>query len=695
MPGNQGGRATQDPDEILDRRRDGESRDKATPVSAPPGSAQADRNGAIAYQAAERLHEEAAAVEGTEASAEISDALTATYSRVLEVFATADLTVDLDTQRQLQGAVQSLARAASTAKTGRRELKTYAAGLVRVMRARAIPTGDAVVDAVTGESADSHARTAIRAAIERIERLSGALGSIPRKYRDQAVAHEAATIATLFYEASTQANQRHPGQNPSKPTLAESYRLSETMEAFIVSCRNLGIEMQSSQLDLILRGADDAVVSMGRKRENYLADYYGARTPADRDAAARGPGSEMTGDRHVDNVIEWIRNGHVSAMLYTDLSSIVTEPPVQKEPSLFEKALIYAVNQALGLGASLAFKALTGVATDAIKGKPKAAGGLASESIGSTDMLRFQGDGNLPDRTPAPNPLRDPKTLRGVVAAMAGKVSDKISGAATAWVGSRVKASLAESGASLATVFMKTVREGAIEDMKARFAETDELREALAMLPPEDVQSLLQDMQARAQSEAEARQADLVMVWASFVAKARLGHDTAGSGTLDTFGEESHDLQGMLGEREGTVQIPVTIRLSPEGIRPTGTVTWANTPKSIQSMEVGGVELNGMSKNALATLRAARIPLGKAKLYRVYNVQVVYDNVVHNGGMFDVTPEGLVDGRRVNPESLAQLGRASGSFWGVAPPVVGSSDPFVLEAIRMIMKLDVDTGAIK
>lgn len=690
MPGNQGGRATQDPDEILDRRRDDEARDKAAPVSAPPGSVQADRNAAIAYQAAERLHEEAAQVEGAEVSAEISGTLTETYNRVLEVFAVAELTVDLDTQRQLQGAVQSLTRAASTSRAGRRELKTYAAGLVRVMRARDIPTGDAVVDAVTGESADTHARTAIRAAIERIERLSGALDIIPRKYRDQAVAQEAATIATLFYEASTQASKRRPGQKPSEPTLAEADGLKRVVENFSTLCRNLDIEIQPSQLDLILRGADDVHEAVGRNREHYLTTYYGGQTPAGRDADARGPGSEMTGDRHVDNVIEWIRNGHVSAMLYTDLNSIVTEPPVQKEPSLFEKALIYAVNQALGLGASLAFKAFTGVATDAIKGKPKAAAGLASESIGSTDMLRLQGSGELPDRAPAPNPLRDPKTLRGVVAAMAGKVSDKISGAATAWVGSRVKASLAESGASLATVFMKTVREGAIEDMKARFAETDELREALAMLPPEDVQALLQDMQARAQSEAEARQADLVMVWASFVAKARLGHDTAGAGTLDTFGEESHDLAAVLGEKEGSVQIPVTLTL-----RAAESTRWPETAKSVESMEVGGVELNGMSKSALATLRAAKIPLGKAKLYRVYDVTVIYDNTVHSGGMFDVTPEGLVDGRRVNPESLAQLGRASGSFWGVAPPVVGSSDPFVLEAIRMIMKLDVDTGAIQ
>jgi len=75
MPGNQGGRATQDPDEILDRHRDGAARDKAAPVSAPPGSAQADRNAAIAFQAAERLHDEAAQVEAAEAGAEISSAL--------------------------------------------------------------------------------------------------------------------------------------------------------------------------------------------------------------------------------------------------------------------------------------------------------------------------------------------------------------------------------------------------------------------------------------------------------------------------------------------------------------------------------------------------------------------------------------------------------------------------------------------
>ena len=695
MPGNQGGRATQDPDEILDRHRDGAARDKAAPVSAPPGSAQADRNAAIAFQAAERLHDEAAQVEAAEAGAEISSALTEAYDRVLEVFATAELAVDLDARRQLQGAVQSLTRAASTSKAGRRELKTYASGLVRVMRERDIATGDAMVDAVTGEDPDTHARTAIRAAIERIDRLSGALSGVPSKYRDQAVAHEAATIATLFYEASTQASLRRPGQKPSEPTIAEVRRLLQRMETFIPECRNLGVELQLSRLDLILRGADDVLTANGRDREGYLANYYGARTPADRDADARGPGSETTGSQHVENVIDWIRNGHISAMLYANLQAIVTEPPIKKEPSFFEKALAYAVSQALQLGASMVFKTVTGIATEAIKGKAKGAAGLATESVGSTDMLRLQGSGHLEDRTPAANPLRDPKQMRGVAAAMAGKVSDKLSGVATAWVGSRVSAGLAGAGASLATVFMKTVREGAIEDMKARFAEADELREALAMLPPEDVQSLLQEIQARAQDEAAAREADLVMVWASFVAKAGLGHDTAGSGTLDTFGEESHDLQGMLGEREGTVQIPITVRLLPEGIRPTGTVTWANTPKSIQSMEVGGVELNGMSKSALATLRAAKIPLGKAKLYRVYDVTVIYDNTVHSGGMFDVTPEGLVDGRRVNPESLAQLGRASGSFWGVAPPVVGSSDPFVLEAIRMIMKLDVDTGAIQ
>ena len=701
MPGNEGGRATQDPDEILDRRSGDKSRDTVITTPAPPqatlDSAQSERNAAIAYVAAHRLFEAAVQVESAEASAEISPTLTDAYARVLEVFGNPDLPVAFDVRRQLQGAVQALARAATTAKAGRHELKTYAAGLVRVMNAHGIATGDAMVDMLTGESADTHARNAIRAAIERIERLRGTLGTIPAKYSDEAVAHEAGTIATLLYEASAQVNQhRRQGrgrQRPDASTVAEAEQLHGSVEKLAIWCRNVGVEVQPSQLDLVLRGADDAREAAGLERSGYLASYYGGQTPAGRDASARGPGSETVGSQHVENIIAWLSDGRVSSMLYANLDSIVNEPPIKKEPSFFEELLIGVITQALQLGPSLAFKAVTGLATSALKGKPaKVPQGLATEPFGLGDLERLQS--GLPERVAPAASLLEPthERVRGLGAAMVSKLSDKGAGAVKEWIGEQVKTSLG-AGASLSAAFMKIVQRGAVEDMKARFSEADELRESLAMVPPEELQAMFREMVARAQEEAAARQADLVMMWASFVAKARLGHDSAE--TLDTYAEESHDWPAALGEKEGAVQIPVTVRLRPEGIRPTGTVTWTNTPKSIESMEVGGVELNGMSKSALATLREAKIPLGKAKLYRLYDVTVIYDYAVHSGGMFDVSPEGVVDARRVNAGKLAHIGRASGSVWGTAPNVVGVDDPFVHEAIRMIMKLDVDTGAIK
>jgi len=632
-------------------------------------------------QDAERLYNEAMALGDTDdGPASASPALILAYNAVVEALEMPGVEVAADTAATINFATTTLAQAAA-GRRGRGELRALAAGLSTRLRRLGFDSQAPAVDILASESGPRRAKTAIAAAQARVEELNSSIGGVPAIARNSLVASTAPAIATLMREAAIV-----DGGNYSVEEVVDTLAIHVTK--LMEHCRTLGIDLEASRLDLVLRGADDLLESAGKSRKDYLADYYGKRTIAGMNGS-RAPGSEELGEAHVQDILDWLKSGAVTAQLYSDINAIVKEPPVKKEPTFFEAALTEAIVAALSLGPGLVMKALVGNVLAPRPGGQLPAAKPAQPELTAGDIWGLQEGGDLPS-APVPGPNLsggENAGLRNIGAVAAPLVSSPITGTITAKIRTGVAASLAaKHKAPLATAFIEQVREGAVADMAARFDEAHELKRTLAMIPPAQVQEMFGEMKARAVAEGNARRAELVMKWADFVVKATSGLDEAA--TVDQLGG---GLTNM-GALPGTVQIPVTVTIRPN-LTFTGGLRKANNQPA--EFRWGSVHMNGMSPSALAELRAANIPMGTAKLHRVYELTVIDDSGLWQGKI-DVNPEGVVDASGASIELLAKIGKDNPGVWNLAPNIVGADEPNAQEGVRHILAMgNLTTAEIK
>jgi|JI10StandDraft_1071094.scaffolds.fasta_scaffold28579_4 hypothetical protein len=670
MGGSDRGRPTQDAEDILDRAEP--TRSKPVLGSKPPFAGSSPDAAAKMAADAEALYNEATALEADAGggTATASQALVRAYNGVVEALETPGVELPSDTAATIQFATTALAHAAAGKRGG--ELRTLATGLATRLRKLGYDSPDAAVDILASTSGEQRATTAIQAARARVDNLNMALDGAPPMARDALIAANATTIATLAREGALAKGASRPKQGDAAEAFAE--RVERLME----HCRRLGVDLEPSSLDLILRAADDVLEAAGIARKNLLADYYGKRTDAGI-TGAKGKDSEELGSTHVENVIAWMRDGGMASMVYADIRDIVNEPAVQREPSLFARLLTETVIAALGEMPKVLMKSLIGVVTKA----PIAAAGAAAEGgkAVSPDVADLLSKAAKP-AGPAEDGLRD------LAAAVLPHVQDPIDGEIKAKVGEAVKAGLAStSKAPLSNVFLQGVQTGAVADTARRFAEANELRHKLEMLPPAEVQSVFQAMKDRTAAAAAANRTNLVMLWADFIVKATNGLDAAG--TVNQLGGTIE----QMGDTPGSVQIPVTVTVRPSVNLPMGGGATRAVPPHFHA---GAVTMQGLSQKAIDELRAANLPLGSAKLHRIYQI-----TLIDNGagavftGRIDVNPAGIVDASSADPAMLAKIGSANPGVWNLAPEIVGADEPNAQEGVRQLLAMPVTTAEIQ
>lgn len=682
MSNNEGGRAsltTQDAGDILDRSEPARRRLALGPKPPFVGGG-ADASAAIAA-AAEELYNAATELESLDKGpSNASPGLIRAYNHAIEALETPAVELQDDVAATFQMGASALARAAA-GRRGREELRVLAGGLTQRLRRLGYNSQDPAVGILADENPSTTALKAIKAAQVRVDDLARTIGGVPAIARAGLVAETSTTVATLMREGAV---------GSASELVKPAQSLADSVQALVGRCRTLGVELESSRLDLILRGADDVLEAAGEDRKGFLANYYGKRTITGM-TGSHAPGSEELGETHVQDILDWLKNGAVTAELYADISAIVKEPLVKKEPTFFEAALTEAIIAALSLGPGLVMKALVGKALAPRPGAQLPAAKPAQPEVTAGDIWGLQEGGDLPGpATPGPNLSGGENAgLRNIGAVAAPLVSTPITSTITARIRTGVAASLAAKHKTpLATAFIEQVREGAVADMASRFEEAHELKRSLAMIPPAQVQEMFGEMKARATAEASARRAELVMKWADFVVKATSGLDAAN--TVDQLGGDLN----TIGTLPGTVQIPVTVTMSPNktfegGLRP------KDKPSEPATFRWGAVHMNGMSASALAELRAANIPLGTAKLHRVYELTVL-DNGNMLQGRIDVNPEGVVDATGVDQNLLAKIGMANPGVWNPAPNIVGTSAPNAQEGVRQILAMgNLTTAEIK
>jgi hypothetical protein len=628
MGNNEGGRTTQDNADILDRSEPA----RRTPAFGPKPPFTGGGPDAMSAMAAdaERIYEEATSAEDVERGPlAASPALIRAYNHVVEALETPGVELESDVGSTLQMAASALARSAA-GKRGREELRVLAAGLTARLRKLGYSSSDPAVGILADENPATQSVKAIKAAQARVEELDASVGGMAAMARAGVISETATTVATLMREG-TVADEAGEQRRLLK---APAQSLADSVQSLMEHCRALGVELESSQLDLILKGADDVLEAAGKDRRNLLANYYGKRTIAGM-SGSRAPGSERLGEGHVKDVIDWLRNGAAAGVLYADIASIVKEPPIKKEPSLFERVLTDAVIGALGQMSTALFKALSGVAG---KGAEK----MLSKAT-PPDLSKQETFADIMEIVSAPEPGKAPdKGLFNLATSVGPQLVAPIEEAVKGKISEEVKAGLAAGVANpLSTVFLEQVKEGAIADLAHRFSQTAELEAQLAMLPPAEVQATFAQLKERTTAEAKANLAHLVMRWADFVVKATSGLDAAGTvnqfgGTLET-----------VGDLPGTVQIPLTVTIGAMVRNETlGPVLQPGTSPARRSQPTtfhwGAVHMNGMSPSGLAKLRDANLPMGSAKLHRVYELTVIADGHVLSGKI-DVNPEGVVD----------------------------------------------------
>jgi len=682
MGNDEGGRVTQtaqDAGDILDRSEPASRRPALGPKPPFVGGG-ADATATMAKDADE-LYSEATALEDLDKGpAKASPGLIRAYNHVVEALETPGVELHDDVAASLQMATSALARAAA-GRRGREELRVLAAGLTQRLRRIGYSSQDATVGILADEDPSTRAAKAIQSAEARVDELNAALDHAPQIARVGLIAQYATIAATFMREGSTVRNAPKQLNNPANS-------LAESVQSLLEHCRTLGVELESSHLDLILRGADDVLEAAGKDRRNFLANYYGKRTIVGM-TGSREPGSKKLGEKHVQDVVQWLRSPALAATVYADISSIVKEPPVTKEKSLFERLLTDAVVTALGQLPTVLFKALSGVAGKA----GKAMMGTADEAAPTGDqpelwkVLDGLGDGRA---TPGKAP---DEGLFNLASAIGPHLIEPLEQGAKSVISENIKTGLATNQA-LSSVFIDQVKAGAVADLAARFQATDELEGRLAMMPPAEVQSMFERLKERTLAESKAHLSNLVMLWADFVVKATSGLDAAGTvnqlgGTIET-----------TGNLPGSVQIPLTVTVGATIANDTlgPTLQPATTParRSLPTtFRVGTIHMNGMSPSGLANLRDANLPMATAKLHRVYQVTVIADGYVTEERI-DVNPEGVVDASGADPRRLAKIGSVNPGVWSPAPNIIGVDEPNAQEGVRQILSMgNLTTAAVK
>jgi hypothetical protein len=383
------------------------------------------------------------------------------------------------------------------------------------------------------------------------------------------------------------------------------------------------------------------MAAAGGPRKDWRADYYGKRTAADDGADRRKPANNQLGSKKVRNIVDWFKNGAVvTSYLLNDLEGIVTQPPPTRQPSLFERILVEAVQMALGAIPSY----LGGLVGAAFANTP-AAPMSPTKSPFQEYLDKVSGD-----EQPAEPKGDANQGLKGAAGWVAGPVTD----AALANARASVSAGIA-TGDSLDKVFIQAMTNGAVADMHERFSQASALEEALELIPPAQLDVLWTSLGREAVPQANAQRVKMVSAWASFIANA-----AAQSGTLEA-----------VSEMHGSVRIPITADIRGKtSIKPQKheilgrEITTQPTLEDVKLqradkvlIEYGEITMNGMSESALHVLRAANQPLATAAVPRVLDVDMIdHDGTPRRIGIITISADGVVDASNADPANLAKIG---------------------------------------
>jgi hypothetical protein len=553
---------------------------------------------------------------------------------------------------QLNFALFALARLGTMlAPSDRPTANALATALAARLRARGAPMhSDLPGSHVIADSAEPAERLdGIQHAVQgRIEELLSRLEdrALTREQHEAIIAAEAPLIARLLREA-------RPAVLAGVSTDVDDETFGATSRAIArltARCRQLRVRQGVAMLDLIFDAEDSAVVTTGARKPRRRRDYYEDLNATDLDDDV-GDHDEMatSGSDLAGQIVQWFESGSiVQAMLLNDLTEIIKEPPVKRDPSTLEKVIAYAVQSFIAILPAYVNDVMSGALQSwlAVKTPDAVSAPVVIDGYmpGPATFERSTGNARVASEIVlAAQPLLTRTATRDVQRAMRGTVSADDGQEAPARKSSG-------NGMSVASAFTHRLTSEAIADMSARIEAAPGLRRTLQLVPPSDLQVIFNGLKHRAEAKVSDLRAELVMRWSTVVSAATNGVDH--DGTVAFGGNLQH-----MAENPGSLRIDVLVRTDEPQPPDISGMDIRRHRRVMPEVQTRRILLDGLGPTGVEVLKEAKRPLHEVAMHRVFQVDAIgADGVPYNVGRFEVGPEGQLDLGIASQHALAQIG---------------------------------------